>query len=154
MTLTRRFAIRPMMSEDAAAVADLTSQLGYPSSETDIKRRYDLIKDHRDGRLIVAHEANGHIVGWIHVQALCLLEADLRAEIWGLVVAEAVRRAGVGRLLVEAAEEWALERGFDIMGVRSNTLRLDAHAFYEHLGYRVVKTQKAFRKRLNLKSEI
>ena len=62
--------------------------------------------------------------------------------------------AGVGRLLVEAAEEWALERGFDIMGVRSNTLRLDAHAFYEHLGYRVVKTQKAFRKRLNPKSEI
>jgi GNAT superfamily N-acetyltransferase len=152
MTGTRRFAIREMTSEDAAAVAALTSQLGYPSSETDIKRRYDLIKDRSEGRLIVAHEINGDVVGWIHVQALCLLEADLRAEIWGLVVADSVRGSGAGRLLVEAAESWAVERGLDIMGVRSNVIRRDAHAFYEHLGYEVVKTQKAFRK--NLKSKI
>ncbi len=99
---------------------------------------------------MVAQEIHGGVVGWIHVQAVCLLEADLRAEIWGLVVAASVRGSGAGRLLVEAAEQWALGRGLDIVGVRSNVIRRDAHAFYEHLGYEVVKTQKAFRK--NLKS--
>jgi GNAT superfamily N-acetyltransferase len=151
MSGSRRFAIREMTSEDATVVAALTSQLGYPSSDVDIKRRFDLIKGLSDARLIVACEINGDVVGWIHVQALSALEADLRAEIWGLVVAEAVRGSGAGRLLVEAAESWAVERGLDIMGVRSNVIRRDAHAFYEHLGYEVVKTQKAFRKQLKCK---
>lgn len=140
-----------MAPEDAAAVADLTSQLGYHSTEADIKRRYVLIQDRLDGRLIVALDSNAAVVGWIHVQALSSLEADQRAEIWGLVVADSVRGFGVGRLLVEGAEEWAVKRGLDIMGVRSNTLRVEAHAFYEHLGYEVVKTQKAFRKKLKSK---
>jgi len=52
-------------------------------------------------------------------------------------------------MLVEAAEEWAVMRGLDVMSLRSNFLRVEAHAFYEHLGYKVVKTQNAFRKRLS-----
>ena len=44
------------------------------------------------------------------------------------------------------AEEWALTRGIDVMGVRSNSLRVQARAFYEHLGYEITKTQNAFRK--------
>ena len=105
-----------------------------------------------DASLLVAQDLDAAVVGWIHVQGMCSLEGDERGEIWGLVVADSLRRSGVGRLLVEAAEEWAVERGLDIMGVRSNSLRLEARAFYEHLGYKVVKTQNAFRK--NLKSEI
>ena len=149
MSETRTVAIRQMLPEDAVAVADLTSQLGYPSTESDIRRRYDLIKDRWDARLLVAQHANRAIVGWVHVQATYLLEADMRAEIWGLVVAESARGTGVGRMLVEAAEEWAVMRGLDVMGVRSNYLRIEAHAFYEHLGYKVVKTQNAYRKSLH-----
>jgi len=141
-----------MSAEDAAAVADLTCQLGYPSSESDIRRRYDLIKDRPDASLLVAQLASRAIAGWIHVQKTHLLEADPRAEIWGLVVTESARGSGVGRLLVEAAEEWALTGGLHVMAVGSNSLRLEARAFYEHLGYKVIKTQNAFRK--NLKSQI
>jgi GNAT superfamily N-acetyltransferase len=140
--------IRPMGPEDAAAVARLTAQLGYPSSESDIRRRYDLIKDRREARLLVAQDESHAVVGWIHVQALYLLESDPRAEIWGLVVAEPARGTGVGRLLIEAAEEWAVRLGFVVMGIRSNSLRIEARKFYEHLGYQVVKTQNAFRKTL------
>ena len=138
--------IRQMLPADAAAVAALTSQLGYPATEADIARRYDLIKDRPDARLLVAQSSTGGVVGWIHVQATYLLEADPRAEIWGLVVAESARRAGVGRTLVEAAEQWAAIRRFDVIALRSNTLRVDAHKFYERLGYAVVKVQSAFRK--------
>ena len=146
---TRTVVIRQMLPEDAAAVANLTSQLGYPASESEIKRRYDLIKDRWDARLLVAQHADRVIVGWVHVQATYLLESDPRAEIWGLIVLDTARGTGVGRRLVEAAEEWALLLGMSVVVVRSNALRIEAQAFYEHLGYKVTKTQNAFRKALN-----
>lgn len=140
--------VRQMRPEDAAPVAKLITQLGYPSTEDEIRRRYDLIKERWDARLFVAQHAGTAIVGWLHVQVLYLLETDARAEIFGLVVAETARGTGVGRRLVEAAEEWALMRGLGVMGLRSNYLRTEAQGFYEHLGYRVMKTQNAFRKNL------
>jgi GNAT superfamily N-acetyltransferase len=137
-----------MRPEDAAAVADLTTQLGYPSSASDISRRFEHIQARRDSRLLVAEDISRAIVGWIHVQALYALEADGRAEIWGLVVSESARRTGIGRLLIEAAEEWAVAQGFNVMGVRSNRLRTGSHEFYQHLGYEITKTQNVFRKQL------
>jgi GNAT superfamily N-acetyltransferase len=138
-------SIRPMRSEDAAAVATLTTELGYPAAEDAIRHRIDLIKDRPDARLFVAAQGDS-VVGWLHVQSICSLENDPRAEIWGLVVGEGARGAGVGRRLIETAEEWAVRRGLRVMSLRSNQLRTGAHGFYEHLGYRVTKTQSAFRK--------
>ena len=138
-----------MRAEDSAEVADLTSQLGYPAGEADIRRRYDLISDREDARLFVAQDAGRAILGWIHVQVTYLLETDPRAEIWGLVVAESARRSGVGRLLVNAAEDWAVKQGLTVIAVRSNLLRVEAHTFYERLGFEAVKNQKAYRKKLS-----
>ena len=140
--------IRQMLTEDLASVAALTSQLGYSATESDIRRRYDRIKERWDARLLVAQHGERQVVGWIHVQATYLLEADPRAAIWGLVVSESARGTGAGRALVEAAEDWAVRLGFDTMGVQSNVIREHAKGFYEHLGYRIVKTQNAFRKQL------
>jgi GNAT superfamily N-acetyltransferase len=143
-----RFVIRQMLPQDAAAVAGLASQLGYPASESDIQRRYGLIRDRPDARLFVAQHGERGVVGWIHAQATYLLEADPRAAIWGLVVSEEARGTGVGRALVEAAEQWAVHLGFDVIAVNSNIVRQRARGFYEHLGYTVTKTQSAFRKML------
>jgi ribosomal protein S18 acetylase RimI-like enzyme len=141
--------IRQMQPDDVAAVADLTSQLGYPASESETKRRYDFIKDRWDARLLVAQHAERLVVGWIHVQATYLLEADPRAEIWGLIVSEAARGTGAGRALVEAAEDWAVRLGLEVIAVRSNIVREHAKGFYEHLGYAMIKKQNAFRKSLS-----
>ena len=138
-----------MQAEDIVAVADLTSQLGYPASESETKRRFDFIKDRWDARLLVAQHAERLVVGWIHVQATYLLEANPRAEIRGLVVSEAARGRGAGRALVEGAEDWAVRLGLDVIAVRSNIVREPAKGFYEHLGYAVYKTQNAFRKSLS-----
>lgn len=148
MADTLTVEVRQMRADDTSSVAALTTQLGYPSTEDEIRRRYDLIKDRWDARLFVAQHAGNVIVGWIHVQATYLLECDARAEIWGLVVSEKARGTGVGRRLVAAAEEWALMRGLDVMALRSNYLRIEAQGFYEHLGYKLTKTQNAFRKNL------
>jgi GNAT superfamily N-acetyltransferase len=140
--------IRQMRAEDAPVVAELTSQLGYPATESEIRRRYDLIKDRWDARLLVAQHDHRGVVGWIHVQATYLLQVDARAAIWGLVVSESARGAGVGRALVAAAEQWAVHLGLDAIAVKSNVVRERTRGFYEHLGYTVAKTQNAFRKSL------
>src|SRR5690349_6470586 len=87
----RAMTIRVMQPGDAAAVAALTTQLGYPALESDILRRYNLMKDRSDARLFVAEAQDSAIVGWIHMQVTYLLESDPRAEIWGLVVGETAR---------------------------------------------------------------
>lgn len=144
----RMVTIRPMRTDDVAAVAQLTTQLGYPATEEEIRRRYAVIKDRSDAKLFVAQHAGTAVVGWVHVQELSMLEGDGRAEIFGLIVADTARGGGVGRRLIEAAEEWAIRRGLTVMGLRSNQLRTEARGFYEHLGYKVIKTQNAFRKNL------
>jgi GNAT superfamily N-acetyltransferase len=140
--------VRDMRAADAAAVAVLTCELGYESTEADIARRFDLIKERRDAKLLVAEGGAEDILGWIHMQATYLLESDPRAEISGLVVTEHARGTGAGRQLVEAGERWARSMGLDTVSVRSNQLRVAARGFYEHLDYRVVKVQNAFRKAL------
>ena len=73
-------SIRQMRSEDAAPVAALTTQLGYPATEDAIRRRIDLITNRPDARLFVA-ALGDTVVGWLHVQAICSLENDPKGEI-------------------------------------------------------------------------
>ena len=50
--------------------------------------------------------------------------------------------------MLPAATDGEAYRGLSRMRVRSNSLRERTHAFYERLGYRVTKSQKAFDKTL------
>ena len=63
-----------------------------------------------------------------------------------LVVSEEVQGQGIGRMLVEAAEQWMRDHGCEMVEVTSNDRRAEAHAFYRHLGYE--RTSMRFVKRL------
>jgi GNAT superfamily N-acetyltransferase len=140
--------VRHMRRADAVSVAELCGVLGYPATARQIAARFESISRREDGRIFVADD-RGAVVGWLHVSGTRILEADPYAEIAGLVVTEGMRGRGVGAALVTAAEFWAREHGYDTVRVRSNIVRIEAHAFYEHLGYGYIKTQKAFRKILD-----
>lgn len=96
--------VRPMSPGDAAQVAGLSAQLGYPSSAAQITRRFSLIEHDPEHALFVAQVADGRVVGWVHVHGIRLMEADRRAEIWGLVVDDAHQRQGIGQALMRQAE--------------------------------------------------
>jgi GNAT superfamily N-acetyltransferase len=139
--------IRPAVPADAAAIAGLSGQLGYPVSPVAVARRLERLLPRADQVVLVA-DAGGLLAGWIHGAEQELVEADRRCEILGLVIDQRRRREGTGRRLVAAVEEWAVSRGLGEMSVRSNVTRAESHPFYEAIGYRRVKTQQVYRKRL------
>jgi GNAT superfamily N-acetyltransferase len=135
--------IRPAQPEDATSIAVLATQLGYPSSTEEVKRRLALIPRGGDHAVLVA-VLDGYVMGWLHVFVCHLVESDTRAEIGGLVVNENHRGRGIGRKLMTLAEEWARAKDCNQVSLRSNIIRGDAHRFYEKLGYARIKTQHAF----------
>lgn len=140
--------IRTPERRDYARIADLAGQLGYEATESEVARRMVGMQDSADHAVFVAEAAEGDVAGWIAVFVCRCIESETRAEIGGLVVDENVRSRGIGRRLLERAEQWARGKGCAAVGLRSNVIRERAHAFYERLGYKHVKTQKAFRKRM------
>ena len=66
--------------------------------------------------------------------------------IMALVVSPDARGRGVGRTLVRAAEQWAMERGCGQIMVTSAEHRADAHAFYPACGMQY--TGRRFAKKL------
>ena len=147
-SLQREVVLRRARSTDAARIADLSGQLGYPSTEKQMKARLrDVFKD-KEATCFIAESRDGGLIGWIHVSTTPLLEVERRAEVNGLVVDETVRSQGAGALLLAAAEKWARGKRCRSMSVRSNVLRERAHGFYLRNGYEHYKTQKAFRKGL------
>jgi len=141
-------AIRIARDDDAAALADLSIQLGYPIDAPGMRERLARVHATQVGEVFVACAAGGQVLGWTHVVPRLQLEEAPFAELAGLVVDEAVRSAGVGARLLGAAEEWARSQGFGFMRVRSNVLRERAHGFYEREGYARVKSQAVFCKPL------
>jgi GNAT superfamily N-acetyltransferase len=144
----KELKIRRAKSSDAARLADLTGQLGYPSTVAQIRERWRRIQLLSQHALFVAESTNEGVVGWLHVSKQPLLESEVRAEVNGLVVADGQRSLGAGARLLAAAEKWARIHGCKSMSVRSNVIRERAHKFYERNGYEHNKTQKSFRKPL------
>lgn len=140
--------IRAATLADAPRLAHLSGQLGYPSTPDQVAERLAQIHADPEHVIFVAEQNSGEIAGWVDVFVMRTIGADPRAEIAGLVVDESCRSQGIGRLLMARAEEWAREKCCAAVTLRSNVIRERAHGFYERLGYRLIKTQKSFRKTL------
>lgn len=140
--------LRLAVDADAAEIARLTRQLGYPATAADTATRLPHMLALSHHFICVAAGVGDRLHGWIAAEDRLLLEYGRRVELTGLVVDAEVRRSGIGHALVAAAERWAHERGVDRITVRSNVVRVEAHLFYECLGYVRHKTQHSYDKRL------
>ncbi len=142
------YSIRPASEEDFAEIARLAGQLGYPASDDVMRTRLQRLLVDPGNVVFVAESAEGGLVGWIQGVRSQFLESDCRIEIAGLIVDQRFHRKGVGRALIGRVEGWALDQGVSQVSVRCRTTRVDAHRFYESLGFSRAKTQVVFRKTL------
>jgi len=140
--------IRTANLHDVAAIARLSTELGYPCDPASMLVRLRKVTSQNNHLLLVAQNDDGEICGWLHAFGADYLESGFRVEIAGLVVARAAQRSGIGSRLVKEAELWGRKIGAEFANVRSNINREASHPFYEKLGYKPRKTQKVYGKRL------
>jgi GNAT superfamily N-acetyltransferase len=127
--------IRDARLDDSARIAELLDQLGYPTDAGDVGPRLERLAIVGD-RVVIA-ELDGAAVGLAHLQVTPALEHERPVgKIGALVVAESARGRGVGRALVQAVADEARLRGCGVLYLTTAERRDDAHAFYEHVGFK------------------
>ena len=139
--------IRRATLEDVPALAGLTGQLGYPTTEAELRDRLAAMLA-TDWQAVFVAVDGTLAIGWIHVAVEHALASSTVATLHGLVVDESHRSRGVGRDLLGAAEAWARERKCAAVLVRSRVARERAHRFYEREGFELVKTSHVFTRSL------
>ncbi len=129
------FLLREVRASDAAAVARLFDQLGYPRAEEAVAAQLRGLESGREA-VFVASDAAGTLVGVACVATVSFVnEGALRARLTAIVVDEATRGAGVGAALLRRAEGWARDVGCNKIELTTHERREDAHAFYRGQGY-------------------
>jgi GNAT superfamily N-acetyltransferase len=127
--------IRGPKKQDAAAIAQLMTELGYPATAGQIPARLEALA-FDPSTVVWVGELDGDVVALGTGKVFAVINADgPTAQLTALVVAERVRGRGVGREMVRAAEEWARARGATRLTLTSAVHRERAHEFYKRLGY-------------------
>ncbi len=131
--------VREAGPADADEIIRLFTQLGHPQPDGSAASRLAAFYAAGD-RVFVAESspptqerkllgaATLHITPEIH-------RAGPIGRMTAVVVDEPARGRGIGGLLVAAAEKYFADRGCAMVEVTSNKKRVDAHRFYEQLGY-------------------
>ena len=91
----------------------------------------------REGEtLLVAEAADGRRLGFVYAaRSDENLIRESRGHISEFAVAAGAEGRGVGRALIEAAEDWARAQGLNAMTMEVFCSNSRARAVYEHLGY-------------------
>ena len=126
--------VRPATPDDAERLASLLTDEGYPAGSSDLAARIERYES-LGSRVLVA-DAGGDVVGFVTILVLPRFEVDdLFARVTSLVVDAGVRERGIGRLLMQAAEEQAKAAGAAWLEVTAGHHRPDARRLFESLGY-------------------
>ena len=111
-----------------------------------------LIRARRDAAVFVIERPTGGLAGYVEVASRsyadgCATSPVGYVEAW--YVDADVRRAGYGRALLQAAEDWARAQGYT--EIASDALLENELSLYAHLGsgYRIVDRVVQFRKSLD-----
>lgn len=137
--------IRIARPADSIAIAEITAEgLGYDCTPEMIAQNIAAL-DSSHARLFVA-EVDGEVVGFVEPQVYEAVYFPSLVNILGLAVRESHRGMGIGKALMEAAENWAKESGATGVRLNSGADRTNAHAFYRNIGYEVKKQQIRFLK--------
>ena len=126
--------IREARSADVPRLVELIGYLGHEIDEKTLRKNLKSLK--KTGETPLVATLDKKIVGMCGVGRRVVVHRPAPlGRITALVVAEQAQGHGIGRMLVEAAEQWMHEGGCKLVEVTSNDRRTAAHAFYRHLGY-------------------
>ncbi|HEX8395138.1 MAG TPA: GNAT family N-acetyltransferase [Longimicrobium sp.] len=125
----------PATPDDAAGVAALLAELGYPATPEEARQRLARIHTAADYHTVVA-EADGVVLGFVGLQRGWGYEHDRPfVRVLALVVHAGARGRGIGARLMSAADAWARAGNAHALHLTTSLHREEAHRFYEGLGF-------------------
>jgi GNAT superfamily N-acetyltransferase len=137
--------VRDAKPSDALRLVELIRFLGHEIDEKAVRKNLKALKKLGETPLVATFDKE--VVGLCGVHKTVTVHRDAPlGRMTILVVAEEAQGEGIGRMLVEAAEQWCRKHGCQMVEVTSNDRRTAAHAFYRHMGYE--RTSIRFMKKL------
>jgi len=124
--------LRPFHSDDLQTLYEIDQACFPPGISYSREELSDFIS-HRVSQTWVAEDA-GEIAGFL----IAHREPRKILHIVTIDVVKARRRAGVGSLLMDAAEQWAFDHGLRMVGLETAEDNLTAQEFYAARGYNKV----------------
>ena len=127
--------IRTVQRQDAARLAALLDQLGYPTDDAAVHARLTYwVND--EASVLLGADLDGRLIGVAALRVCPMLEVTGKfGRVVALVVDDCYRGQGVGRELMAEIEKRAHAAGCIVMEVTSSNHRGLAHRFYAGLGY-------------------
>ncbi|HWV22829.1 MAG TPA: GNAT family N-acetyltransferase, partial [Thermomicrobiales bacterium] len=88
-------------------------------------------------QLLAVIKVDGHVAGTLQLTFIAGLSrrGATRATIEAVRVHRDHRKGGLGTAMLEWAIEQARDRGCTMVQLTADTARVDAHRFYQHLGF-------------------
>lgn len=141
--------LREMRLEDAEALREINAdQLGYdiPLTVT-VRQMKKLLKEPEKNFFLVYEDPTSKkAAGYVQAESYESIFSDPMFNIMALAVSKYAEKRGIGKALMTGVEEEAKKRGITTIRLNSAEYRVEAHRFYERIGYHSDKMQKRFLK--------
>ena len=145
--------IREINISDAEEIQKICkTALGYDVDISTVSNQINKLScDNKNHILAVCEDENTKkVIGFIHAQVYESVYSDTGLNILGLAVDPDFRGNGVGKKLIGYIEKYAMDNGISFIRLNSANHRVEAHKFYENIGYTSDKLQKRFIKYFNI----
>ena len=152
MTMEEQSMIRNIKIEDAEAIQRICNiSLGYSVSIETVMRQIQKLSEDVNHHYIYVYEDEKlqKVVGFVHAEVYESLYSYAGLNILGLAVLPEFQGKGIGKELMHYLEVNAKMDSVSFVRLNSADYRVEAHKFYESIGYVCDKTQKRFIKSLN-----
>ena len=125
-------------------------ELGYDVNLDIVKKQIEKLTKDNNHHIIIGfeNEQTRKIIGFVHAELYESLYMDTGLNILGLAVNSNFQGQGIGKKLMSSIEDYALKNNISYIRLNSNVRRIEAHKFYESIGYVCDKTQKRLIKKL------
>ncbi|WP_454947771.1 GNAT family N-acetyltransferase [Gemella sanguinis] len=143
--------LRNITIYDAQEIQRISNfELGYDVNLNIVKKQIKKLTEDSLHHIIIGYEneQTRKIIGFVHAELYESLYMDTGLNILGLAVDSDFQGQGIGKKLMSSIEEYALKNNISYIRLNSNVRRIEAHKFYESIGYVCDKTQKRLIKKL------
>ena len=138
--------LRALKPTDTGSIYEINKEaLGYDFSPEETASQLAKLPQDPHHFLLGYEDAASHaLLGYVHAEVYESLYSHAGFNILALAVLPQMQGKGIGKALLKGLEQETEKRGYKFIRLNSADHRIDAHAFYEQVGYTCDKLQKRF----------